>query len=431
LASLKPDLENLEHEVGDELVNEDDENSIRTWEEGTDRPIHTTIRFQPGETNGTGGRPLERGRQIRRDTILKNLEDVLGASGDFPLEFVVATLQQVKQSRSELVLIATQELFDLITRHLHIERNHNTNTTPLPFPVLDIVQELIISRLSGTAVASFDAFTYSEILKKYLDVTQTGQADLGHEKAISAHETLIEQTIANLARINASKLSNGPRVQEVLIKLDQLAQAPFRIGTDPVIFALLSMLNTGIDMWSQSNRVYTAKAMSSLLRIEDSGFNGENWIVWWMEILPAFGKFIDEDDTDTESIVIQHSKRALSAHLSHRGQFTDAQIATLSKISHIGVRLLATTVTQSPVVARSLLLNDSEQKDKPIWTPSSAWTQFFDVCFDQLGEQASQNETILRAFAVGSSAELFDRIYELNISPRLKVFALHRFHLRH
>jgi hypothetical protein len=232
-------------------------------------------------------------------------------------------------------------------------------------------------------------------------------------------------------RKQSPKLYDGPRIQEVLIKLEQLAHVPLQIGNHVFVFALLSMLNTGADLWSHSNIVYTAKAILSLLRIEDSGFNGENWIVWWVEILPAFGKFIDESDPNTEAILMQHIQRALSSHLLHRDQFTHAQIATLSKISHVGVRLLATTITQSPVVARSLLSNDASQKNNSLWTPSLAWTQFVDVCFDQLEEQASQNETILRAFTVGSSAELFDRIYEIDISSRLKVFGLLRFHLCH
>jgi hypothetical protein len=185
-ASLKPDLENQEQGIGRRSNGEDKENTARrTLEAGTDRATRTIIRLQPAKAGRTSGCSLVFRPQMKYKAVLENLEDVLGAREDFPLEFIAATLQQVKQNVSGIDLKAIQELFDLITKNLRINRNHATNTTPLPFPVLDLVQELIISLLSETAVTPFDSSAYFDIVKRYFEQPRTEEKDLVYEKAIA------------------------------------------------------------------------------------------------------------------------------------------------------------------------------------------------------------------------------------------------------
>jgi hypothetical protein len=422
-AQKKRILDEVEESAEANWDSEDNEAAARrALEERALRTVRGGIQFQPGEADGkdTQAASLDEYRQVRRDTIFRNLEIALGPGGRFPLEFIVATLQQVKRNHSELSLITILEMFDAINNHLEIDREAIFNGNAVPFPVLDVIQEIIASRLSRTAINSLDPTDYTDLLKQYLKATE--KTPESREKANSVHQAIMKQTIANFVQINTLRLSSGPRVQEVLLKLDQLAQSPFMKGSQAMNFALLSLGSTDIDIWSPSTRIYAAKSISSLLEIEGSSFNGENWGVWWVEVLLAFGKLIAEDEEDAENIVIKNGQRALSAHLPHQANFTEEQLTRLISIPHLGVRLMASAVTQSTLVAKSVIVVDSSQKDKEFWTPNSAWTNFIDFCYGQLVAPASSSDIFMRAFAVGGSSELFDRIYEQSISRRLEVF---------
>jgi hypothetical protein len=277
---------------------------------------------------------------------------------------------------------------------------------PLPFPALDLVQEIIITRLSEKYVASMDPAMYTDMLKRHINETKNDD----NAPAIRAHEAIMEQAVANLIHIDRLKLSDSKAVQGILVKLDQLARFQSNRGGSAAISALASMASTDIDIWSDGNKLSTAKAMASLLST-DLEFDGEDWAVWWVEILLACDDIIN--DEFNEAVVIKHGKRALFAHLLHHGQFSDKQVAELGGIQHLGLLLLAMTVTQSTALAKSVLSGEMTRKAgrKP-WAPSKQWTDFIDICHVYLGAQTSPNETLLRACIVGSSLDLYDQIYK-------------------
>lgn len=285
-----------------------------------------------------------------------------------------------------------------------------TKANTVPLQILEMLQELVTANLTAhLAETRLPPIT----LEPYLYLMGRRYDEGDGKQVIDAYTAMIQQRIARISQMSTSSLSNDEEIPNMLFGTLQMAQSPLwtHVSESLATPILVSIAELGSSLWEKKNRDNSAHLMALALQFKWE-LNGKNWSKWWVETMLAFSKLIESKSYELgESLFIRHGSLLLSADLPGQDSLPDPEIRKLKKISHIGVRLFAMTVTKSVDLARSILIDGLEKSSDKFWTPSEAWTTLIDQCHDQFEKREIFVEEVFRALAIGSSLTLYDRIY--------------------
>lgn len=298
-------------------------------------------------------------------------------------------------------------MFRLISEKLSIGLDGITNTNTIPLQILDRLQQLITANLT-------DSLLLPTTTEPYLYLMSRDESP--KKEVVDAYEAMIQQRIARLTQLPTLSLSDDQELPNLLSTTLQMALSPLwtNISESWATQLLASIAGLDPSIWKNENRVNSARLMACAFHFKWETYD-KNWNSWWVGIMLGFVDLIKSKSyKSAEALFIQYASLFLSSHLPSPDSLPDDEIDKLKKISHIGVRLFAMTVTESVEIAHSVLVDGLDKSSDEFWKPSEEWTALIDLCYSHFEKQATISEEILRALAIGSSLRLYDQIYQSN-----------------